>query len=108
MNYRVIDKETYYRKGVYRHFTEDCKCSVSLTARIDVTELVEYSRQKGTRFYLNFLYLLTKVLNSRQDYRMNYLWQSDELVCYALDGTYHRQQYPGQSMYEEFVSTYFK
>ncbi|MBE6015653.1 MAG: chloramphenicol acetyltransferase, partial [Lachnospiraceae bacterium] len=23
MNYKVIDKETYYRKGVFRHFTED-------------------------------------------------------------------------------------
>ena len=33
MNYRVIDKETYYRKGVFRHFTEDCKCSTSMTAR---------------------------------------------------------------------------
>ena len=40
MNYRVIDKETYYRKGVFRHFSEDCKCSASMTARIDVTELV--------------------------------------------------------------------
>ena len=39
MNYRVIDKETYYRKGVFRHFTEDCKCSTSMTARVDVTEL---------------------------------------------------------------------
>ena len=37
MNYRVIDKETYYRKGVFRHFTEDCKCSTSMTARVDVT-----------------------------------------------------------------------
>lgn len=25
MNYKVIDKEQYYRKGVYRHFTQDCK-----------------------------------------------------------------------------------
>ncbi len=82
MNYRVIDREKYYRKGVYRHFTEDCKCSVSLTCRIDVTELVNYSKNRGTKFYLNFLYLITKVLNSREDYRMNYLWQSDELVCY--------------------------
>lgn len=29
MNYRVIDKEKYYRSGVFRHFTEDCKCSTS-------------------------------------------------------------------------------
>ena len=36
MNYKVIDKETYYRKGVFCHFTEDCACSTSMTARIDV------------------------------------------------------------------------
>ena len=84
MNYRVIDKETYYRKGVYRHFTEDCKCSVSLTARLDVTELVSYSQRTDTRFYINFLYILSKVLNSRDDYRMGYLWQTDELICYDV------------------------
>jgi len=82
MNYHVVDKESYYRKGVYRHFTEDCKCSVSMTARIDVTDLVSYSKRTGTKFYINFLYILCKVLNSREDYRMNYLWQTDELVCY--------------------------
>ncbi len=82
MNYRIIDKETYYRKGVYRHFTQDCKCSVSMTARIDVTRLIEYSRRTDTKFYINFLYLLCRVLNSREDYRMGYLWESDELICY--------------------------
>ena len=84
MNYKVIDKETYYRKGVYRHFTEDCKCSTSMTARIDVTELVKHSKATGTKFYINFLYLLTKVINSRYDYRMQYLWQTDELICYDV------------------------
>ena len=58
MNYRKIDKDKYYRAGVYRHFTQDCKCSVSMTARIDVTELVEWSRRNGTKFYINFLYVL--------------------------------------------------
>ena len=81
-NYRVIDKETYYRKGVFRHFSEDCKCSTSMTARVDVTALAAWSKQTGTKFYVNFLYLLTKVLNSRDDYRMGYLWQTDELICY--------------------------
>lgn len=81
-NYKIIDKEKYYRKGVYRHFTEDCKCSVSLTARIDVTRLKERSKQTGTKFYINFLYILSKVLNSREDYRMYYFWETDELVCF--------------------------
>ena len=84
MNYKVIDLEKYYRKGVYRHFSEDCKCSVSMTARIDVTDLVTFSKKTDTRFYLNFLYLLSKTLNSRDDYKMNYLWQTNELVCYDV------------------------
>ena len=82
MNYRIIDKETYYRKGVFRHFSEDCKCSTSMTARIDVTDLVEYSWKNGSKFYINFLYVLSKVMNSRDDYKMGYLWQTDELICY--------------------------
>ena len=61
-NYRIIDRETYYRKGVFRHFSEDCKCSTSMTARVDVTELAKRSKETGTKFYLNFLYLLTKTL----------------------------------------------
>ena len=84
MSYRVIDKEKYYLKGVFRHFSEDCKCSTSMTARIDVTELVAHSKQTNSKFYLNFLYILSKVMNSRDDYRMGYLWQTDELICYDV------------------------
>lgn len=54
INYKVIDRETYYRKGVFRHFSEGCKCSTSMTARIDVAELADYSRNTGTKFYINF------------------------------------------------------
>ena len=82
MNYKIINKDTYYRKGVFRHFSEDCKCSTSMTARVDVTKLVNYSKKNGTKFYINFLYILSKVLNSRDDYKMGYIWQTDELICY--------------------------
>ena len=82
MNYKVIDQEQYYRKGVFRHFSEDCKCSVSMTARVDVTELAAWSKKTGTKFYINFLYVLSKVLNSRDDYKMAWLWETHELICY--------------------------
>ncbi len=115
MNYRVIDRETYYRKGVFRHFSEDCKCSTSMTARIDVTELIRRSKETGTKFYLNFLYILSKVLNSRDDYRMGYLWQTDELICYD---TIHPTQYvfhedtetcsPVYTLYDEDYSVFYR
>lgn len=81
-SYRIIDKANYYRRGAYRHFSEDCKCSVSMTARIDVTDLVAVAKATGSKFYVDFLYLLAKVLNTREDYRMVYRWQTDELLCY--------------------------
>ena len=82
MNYKVIHMEDYYRCGVFRHFSEDCKCSVSITSRVNVTKLHDFSKQTGTKFYINFLYLLSSVLNSREDYRMSYLYQTNELIMY--------------------------
>ena len=115
MNYRVIDKDTYYRKGVFRHFTEDCKCSTSMTARVDVTELVKFSKESGTKFYINFLYILSKVLNSRDDYRMGYHWQTEELICYDV---IHPTQYifhedtetctPVYTNYDPDYTTFYK
>lgn len=81
-NYRILDMETYYRRGVYRHFTEDCKCSTSITARIDVTELYEFSKKTNTKFYINFVYILSKALNSRDDYKMVYRWETDDIAVY--------------------------
>ena len=103
MNYKVIDKETYYRKGVFRHFSEDCKCSTSMTARLDVTELVAHSKKTNTKFYINFLYLLSKVLNSRDDYKMAYLWQTQELICYDV---VHPTQYVFHDDTETFTLVY--
>ena len=82
MEYKIIDRENYYRKDIFRHFTEDCRCSTSITNDIDVTALVEYSKKSGTKFYINFLYLIAKALNSREDYRLGYLYDKNELVLF--------------------------
>ena len=110
MNYKIIDKEKYYRKEVYRHFTEDCKCSVSMTARIDVTDLVAFSRKTETRFYINFLYIISKVINSRDDYKMGYIWESDELICYdvmnPIQYVFHEDTETCSPVYTEYCDDY--
>lgn len=115
MNYKVIDKDTYYRKGVFKHFTQNCKCSTSMTARIDVTEFVEYSRKTNTKFYINFLYVLSKVLNSRDDYKMAYRWETEELICYDVINPIQYVFYedtetctPVYTSYDEDYETFYK
>ncbi|MEG1798769.1 MAG: CatA-like O-acetyltransferase, family 3 [Synergistaceae bacterium] len=82
MNYKIADLDSYYRKDIFRHFTQDCRCSVSVTHRLDVSKLVKFSKESGTKFYVNFLYLISKVLNSREDYRMQYLYETSKFVIY--------------------------
>lgn len=110
MNYKVIDIETYYRKGVFRHFSEDCKCSTSMTARLDVTELTAYSKKTNTKFYINFLYLLSKTLNSRDDYKMGYLWKTQELICYDVVNptqyVFHEDTETFTLVYSEYSADY--
>ena len=43
--YKKLDLDTYYRKGVYERFTKVARCSVSITGRIDITGLYEYSKR---------------------------------------------------------------
>ena len=110
MTYKIINKENYYRKGVFRHFSEDCKCSVSITSRIDVTKLKEVSDLTGTKFYINFVYLLAKALNSRADYRMGYLWESDELICFdkinPTQYVFHDDTETCTPVYTEYIEDY--
>lgn len=108
--YRVIDLDTYTRRDAFLHFSEDCKCSVSMTARIDVTALAAYSKRTGTRFYLNFLYLLCKVLNARDDYKMGYLWKKRQLICYdalhPMQYVFHEDTQSCTPVYSTYCADY--
>lgn len=88
-SYKVLNLDNYYRKGVYRHFTEDCKCSVSITHKIDVAVLRDFSVRTKTKFNINFLWCLAKAVNSREDYRMAYLWQKNQVVVFDTMNVTH-------------------
>jgi chloramphenicol O-acetyltransferase type A len=109
-NYKVIDIDKYYRKGVYQHFTDDCKCSLSITNKIDVTALQEYSKRTGTKFYINFLYCLGKVINSRDDYKMGYLWKENKVVVFdkmnITHYVFHEDTETCTPVYTEFSDDY--
>ena len=112
MNYKIVDMNHYYRKGVFRHFTKDCKCSTSITSKIDVSGLYAYSKDSGTKFYINFLYLLAKVMNSREDYRMAYLYESQQLIVYdKINPThyiFHEDTETCTPVYTEYFEDYKK
>ena len=92
--FRVVDPETYLRKGMFRHFSQDCRCSVSMTARVDVTDLAACSKRLGLKFSLSFLYVLARALNAREDYRLGWRHETGELICYDVIHPTHYVFFP--------------
>lgn len=72
MNYTGIDMDRWHRAPVYRHFIQDVRCVISVTAEIDVSELVSFCEKEKHRFYPAFLYVVSRVLNKREEFRLGY------------------------------------
>ena len=106
-SYKKINLETYYRKGSFTNFSEGPKCSLSVTSKIDVTDLYNWSKKYGTKFYINFLYVLSKVLNSRDDYKMEYRWQTKELICWEKVNPCHYIFFEEKEICTPVYSEYF-
>jgi len=110
MNYKIIDMNKYYRKDIFSHFSSDCKCSFAVTARVDVTDLKAFSKRTGTSFYLNFLYVLSKALNSRDDYRFFWDYQTQQMRLYdkinPRQYVFHEDSETITVVYSEFFDDY--
>ena len=109
-NYNVIELDTWPRAEMFRHFAQGAKCSVSMTKRVDVTRLYEYSKSTGTRFYLNFLYVLSAALNTRPEYRMYWDWEHERLLCYdkinPMQYVFHPETETYSVVYTEYDDDY--
>ena len=110
MDYKVVDMNSYYRKDIFRHFSDDCKCSFAVTARVDVTELKAFSKETNTSFYLNFLYILSRTLNSREDYRFYWDYPNSEMRLYdrinPIQYVFHEDTETITVVYSEYHEDY--
>lgn len=67
---KPIDINTWYRKESFLNFAGYSDPIVSMAARLDVTGLFESSKQNGTSFFTDFLYLLMRSVNRYESFRI--------------------------------------
>lgn len=72
MNFNLIDMNAWSRKDVFNHFIKDVKCVITLTADVDVTELLKICKKNGLNFYPVYIYLVSRAVNKRKELRMGY------------------------------------
>lgn len=72
MNFEKIDMNNWKRKLIFDHFINDVKCVMTLTADVDVTQLLKVCKGKGYKFYPVYIYLVTTIVNRHEEFKMGY------------------------------------
>lgn len=72
MDFKKIDIEKWDRKENYTWFTTKSRCKINMTMNVDVTKLIEIIKKNKLRYYPTFTYITSKVLNSNDEFKMNY------------------------------------
>lgn len=71
MNYTRFNVETWQRKEHYHVYSEVVNCGFSLTTKIDITLLTRFVKSRGYRFYPTIIYLLSSLVNARNEFRFS-------------------------------------
>lgn len=72
MKFSRINLETWPRAEAFQHFIDDLRCVLTLTANVDVTQLVCACKQANCRFYPTFIYIVSKIVNNRTEFRLGF------------------------------------
>ena len=72
MNYTTISLDTWPRRDIFRHFINDLRCIISITSEIDVSRVIYYCKKNNYDFYPIILYIITKSLNKRDEFKIGY------------------------------------
>lgn len=105
--FHVIDRETWARSAYFDYYFNTIKCRYNIGADLDVTALQRLRREKGLKFFPVMLYVVMRVVNAHEEFRMAFnerhelgFWE-ELLPCYTL---FH----PENETFTDIWSEYFE
>ncbi|TKI47913.1 MULTISPECIES: type A chloramphenicol O-acetyltransferase [Lysinibacillus] len=69
MKFNLINIDNWDRKPYFEHFLNHTTCTFSITANIDITQLLQQLRKKNIKFYPTFIYMVTRIINAHEEFR---------------------------------------
>ena len=107
---RKIDIATWNRRTNFKWFSTFTNPTFSFSIKVDVTDVVNYSKDSGTSFFANFLYIICRVNNELLPLRLRYV--DGEVIEYdkinptftvkTMDGVFNNAEFEYTSNYKEF------
>lgn len=69
MNFNLIDIKHWSRKPYFEHYLNNVKCTYSMTANIEITDLLYEIRLKNIKLYPTLIYMIATVVNNHKEFR---------------------------------------
>ena len=108
--FTVIDTDKWVRKVTFEWFKDFTNPTLSFSAKVDVGEVIKYSKDTNTSFFINFLYIICRVNNEIESLRIRYV--DNRVLLYeridpaftvkTTDGSFNNARFTYTSDYEEF------
>lgn len=105
MNYKKIDIEGWERRELFRLYTTDLKIVMNMTVDIDVAPVLNYVRARGMRFYPTMIWIVSKIINSHEEFRYT-LRENGELWCWDSVSPSYTDFNPKTGKFVKFTTEY--
>ena len=105
MKFERIDMNQWDRADLFRHFIENMRCVMSLTVDVDVTPFLDYVKANGLKFYPSMLWVVSRAINGRPEFRMGYGPEGD-VVRWDFVSPYYAHFYPEEEAFAKLVTEY--
>lgn len=73
--YAVVDMTEWKRSEIFNHYIGQERAVMSMTVDVNVAPLVEYARENGLKFHPCMLWVVSKVINSHDEFK--YSWDEN-------------------------------
>lgn len=71
-SFTVMDMETWKRREYFLHYYNDVRCTYSMTANIDITEIYHRAKEEGFRLYPVLIWWIANAVNHFDFLRFNH------------------------------------
>ncbi len=105
MNYTVIDLNKWERGELFQLYISSMRIVMSLTADIDVTPLLAFSKKNGLKFYPVMLWVVSRVINAHEEFK--YGWDSaGRLIRWDFVSPSHTDFHREDERFTKYVTEY--
>lgn len=108
INFTPIDLQSWPRGQMFYYFSKMAPTGYSLTVNVDVTELKEFAKKQGIKFFPAYLWLVTRNLNRQVEFKVaekdGQLGYYDTLT--PLYASFHEDDHTFSLMWTEYSDNF--